>query len=102
VGQRVNKVIKRVLLIVPPDTRPPDMLTDRVRIGMVPPLGLGYIAAVLEQQGIEVKILDCVAEGYGNHSDYLPTDVRYGLTDDEINSLLGIEPEYRPLKHLRR
>jgi len=77
--------IKRVLLVVPPDTRPPDMLTDRVRIGMVPPLGLGYIAVVLEQQGIDVKILDCVAEKFGE--SYLYGDrveTRYGMTDGEI------------------
>ncbi len=78
--------IKRVLLVNPPDTRPPDMLADKVRIGIVPPLGLAYIAAVLEQQGIEVKILDCVGT---QASDYLylnivGRDTRYGLIDYDI------------------
>lgn len=95
--------IKKVLLINPPDTRPPDMLTDKVRIGLVAPLGLAYIAAVLERYGIEVHIIDCVAQGYGQKSVYtgnieaeifpakLTTlDVRYGLTDGQILSRLAI------------
>jgi len=78
-------VIKRILLIVPPDTRLPDMLTDRVRIGMVPPLGIAYIASVLEQQGIDVSVLDCVAERFGCSSQY-GQDTRYGMTDAEIRT----------------
>ncbi len=74
--------IRRVLLVNPPDTRPPDMTAEHVRIGVVAPLGLGYIAAVLEQQGIEVKILDCVEPALRfscNNGDW-----RYGLPDFEI------------------
>ena len=76
---------KRILLIAPPITRPPDMLADKVRIPIVAPLGLAYIAAVLEQQGYEVKIVDCIAEGqlqgipYGNYGEW-----RYGLNDERI------------------
>lgn len=75
--------IKKVMLIIPPDTRPMDMLADKVRIGLVAPLGVAYIAAVLEQNGYDVKILDCVAEGYGKSSPY-NNEIRYGLTDSEI------------------
>ncbi len=32
----------------------------------MPPLGLAYIAAVLERDGHEVQIIDCVAEGFDN------------------------------------
>lgn len=78
---------KRVLLINPPDTRPFNMRSDRVRIGLVAPIGLAYIAAVLEQDGVEVQILDCldgqmqgVKMGWG---------IRYGLTDDEIYQRIG-------------
>jgi len=78
--------IKRVLLVSPPDTRPPDLLTDKIRIGMVAPLGLAYIAAVLEQQGIEVKILDCVGT---EPSAYPNGDTRYGLTDAQIAAEIG-------------
>ena len=79
--------IKRVFLITPPDTRPPDMLTDKVRIGVVAPLGLAYIAAVLEQQGIEVKILDAVAEGKPYQMAGIlqeDGDRRYGLSNQNI------------------
>ncbi len=75
--------IKRVLLIAPPVTRPSDMLSDVVRIGIVPPLGLAYIAAVLEKEGIEVKILDCVVEGQQVGLSYNGM-MRYGLTDEGI------------------
>ena len=65
------------------------MLADKVRIPIVLPLGLDYIAAVLEQAGYEVKILDCVAQAiyevqtegfsYGNKGE-----MRYGMSDDQI------------------
>jgi anaerobic magnesium-protoporphyrin IX monomethyl ester cyclase len=71
--------LKRVLLIEPPVTRPLDMLADKVRIGIVPPLGLAYMAAVIEKEA-EVKILDCVST---DSSDY-EASVRYGLTDADI------------------
>ena len=87
--------IKRVLLIYPPVTRPPDMLADKVRVSIVAPLGLAYIAAVLERQGIEVDILDCVVEGqlegltYGEKGE-----VRYGLSDNVIaNRISKLEPD---------
>lgn len=81
--------IKKVMLIIPPDTRPMDMLADKVRIGLVAPLGVAYIAAVLEQNGYEVKILDCVAEGYSKSSPY-NNEVRYGLADSEIYQKLDL------------
>ncbi len=86
--------IKRVMLLSPGDTRPPDMLADKVRIGIVAPLGLCYIAAVLEQQGIEVKILDCVAEGQqaGVRSPW-SNETRYGMEDYEIKRAIN---DYRP------
>jgi len=79
--------IKRVLLIDPPQTRPLDLGTNKVRIGLVAPLGLAYIGAVLEKEGIEVEILDCTAEGqleglrYGN-------GIRYGMTDRQMETYL--------------
>jgi magnesium-protoporphyrin IX monomethyl ester (oxidative) cyclase len=70
------------------------MGTDKVRIGLVAPLGLAYIAAVLEQEGYEVKILDCVAEGYGQSVVLSNGDIRYGLTDEEIRiHIIFIDPD---------
>jgi len=54
----MNKTIKenlRVLLIQPP-------MFHR-RLNIAPNLGLAYIAAVLEMDNIEVKVLDAAAEG---------------------------------------
>lgn len=79
--------IKRVLLINPPETRPADLKTDKVRIGLVAPLGLAYIASVLEKD-YEVKILDCVAEG-SLEGTLLPNgETRYGQTDEEIRKYI--------------
>ena len=91
------KKIKRVLLINPPDTRPPDMLVDKVRIGIVPPLGLAYIGAVLELNGFEVEILDCVAEGQKDGKEFIAFDfdyenwhhnIRYGMEDFQISNAI--------------
>lgn len=54
----------RILLIRPPNggninTRLPESLNRRQ--GELPPLGIAYIAAVLEEAGHAVKILDCCA-----------------------------------------
>ena len=76
-------MIKRVLLIEPPVTRPADFDSEKVRIGIVPPLGLAYIAAVLEDR-YEVKILDCLIEGSLKGVPYGKSQIRYGLTDEEI------------------
>ncbi len=46
----------KILLI-----NPPLALFAQEFISIVPPLGLAYIAAVLEKEGHEVKILDCLA-----------------------------------------
>jgi len=82
----LKKEINRVLLVEPPLTRPPDMPAEKVRIGVVPPLGLAYIAAVLEKEGYEVKILDCIVEGSLKGSPYRNGEIRYGLSDDDIKA----------------
>ena len=66
------------MLISPPYT----LFKDDVR-RCVPPIGLAYIAAVLECNGYDVKILDAAAEGYTNlrQKDIFVT---YGLTDEEL------------------
>jgi len=48
------------------------------------PLGLAYIAAVLENKGIVTKILDCMVEGYYNDVANDSKTITYGLTDSEI------------------
>lgn len=86
-------MIKKILLIEPPVTRPSDFSAKRVRIGVVPPLGLAYIAAVLEKNGYEVKILDCLIEGDMQGVAYKENQIRYGLIDEEIKNKIK---EYSP------
>ncbi|MFZ5786563.1 MAG: B12-binding domain-containing radical SAM protein [Acidobacteriota bacterium] len=68
----------RVLLLNPPFPSFP----DEPRYAN-PPLGLAYLAAVLERQGHEVRILDAVLEGYTTTSDYGGVSA-YGLSSGEI------------------
>lgn len=56
-------MIKKVLLMETPITRPSTFDIKKKRIGIVPPLGLAYIAAVFEKNNFEVRILDRVIEG---------------------------------------
>lgn len=76
--------IKKILLVVPPVTRPKEASAKRVRIAIVPPLGLAYIAAVLEKESFEVLILDCLLEGYYEESKRVGDRIRYGLSDEGI------------------
>ena len=47
------------------------------------PLGVGYLAAMLEKEGFDVCVLDCLAEGY--HIRVPAGDkIRIGLADEEI------------------
>src|SRR5215472_2435400 len=54
------------------------------------PLGIGYLAAVLEKYGYEVKILDVFAEGYENAQpvDGDPQFLRYGLSDESVAAVM--------------
>lgn len=85
--------IKKVLLIEPPVSRPADFGAEKVRIGVVPPLGLAYIGVILEKNDFEVKILDCVVEGSLEGASYKGNQIRYGLSDEEIKKEIR---EYSP------
>lgn len=43
-----------------------------------------YIAGTLKKHKYEVKILDCMAEGYHNESEFRKDYIRYGLSPSEI------------------
>ncbi len=51
----------KVLLI-----RPGYSIFERERFSMAPPLGLAYIAAVMEKEGHKVKIFDGIAFNWKN------------------------------------
>ena len=46
--------IKKILLMVPPAFT----FKSHRDINPLPPMGLGYLAAIIEKMGIEIKILD--------------------------------------------
>lgn len=71
----------RVLLIQPPV----DLFEDDERQAM-PPLGLAYIAAVLERAGHEVAILDCVMAGFQRLRLQPDGRFRHGLDGEDLCS----------------
>jgi magnesium-protoporphyrin IX monomethyl ester (oxidative) cyclase len=85
----------RVLLIAPPITRPTDFSAEKVRISPFIPIGLAMIAAVLENAGHEVKILDCLIENGAEVTFCDKGFIRYGLTDEEIkDNIRKYKPDY--------
>jgi magnesium-protoporphyrin IX monomethyl ester (oxidative) cyclase len=72
--------IKKVLLINPPLIVKRSWGEDVSSF----PLGLLYIAAVLKQNNIEVKIVDCFIERYSNRQRMHNELIRIGMSDDEI------------------
>ncbi len=63
--------------------QPPYKIYKHEPKGCQPPLGLAYIAAVLEKD-YEMGILDCVVEGYDHESPAENDMIVYGLPQDEI------------------
>lgn len=80
--------VRRILLVQPPYT-----IYKSEPKGCQPPLGLAYMAAVLERENYEVKILDAVAEGYDIETGNGSGLIRYGLGYDEIERIME---EYSP------
>jgi anaerobic magnesium-protoporphyrin IX monomethyl ester cyclase len=81
---------KRVMLIIPPR----NILKSSVK-RCCTPIGMAYIAAVLEQNDIAVKILDSYAEGYDQEKDIGNDYVRVGLDDMQIkNKISEFCPDY--------
>ncbi|MBF0504245.1 MAG: cobalamin-dependent protein [Candidatus Omnitrophica bacterium] len=81
------KKIRKVLLVVPPVTRPSDFSAKVARVTVFIPLGIAYIAATIENTGrYEVSVLDALIEG--DNQTGIPmknaTYFRYGLTDEEL------------------
>lgn len=78
---KINKL--RTLLIFPPLTAlPSDYPTPNS------PLGLAYIAAVLEKHGFDVKILDAFAQGLNNVEQKSGEYIRVGMNESNIKSYL--------------
>src|SRR6267142_496076 len=76
--------IRRVLFVYPPLTTHTDYATESK--GTPPPIGISYIAALLERDGLEVGIIDAVVEGYYHEEPLGDNIIRYGLSFDDITS----------------
>ncbi|MDD1675046.1 MAG: B12-binding domain-containing radical SAM protein, partial [Methanomicrobiales archaeon] len=81
--------INRCLLFSPPAFSSRRLLD----INPAPPLGLGYIAAVLEGMGKVVRIVDCLLEGWDERIGIGGDQIRIGLSRDAI---AGIIREFKP------
>ncbi len=80
----MNKKIKKVLLFIPPAFT----FKDAIDVNPLPPLGLGYLGAVLENAGIEVKIVDCLLEGWHSKVEVAENVIRVGLPFDHIEEII--------------
>ena len=76
---RLHRAIKRVLLISPHKVSFRGYKED-----LTPVLGLAYIAAVLEREGYEVKILDIAAEDFHHVEEIDSEIIRLGIGYAEI------------------
>ena len=76
------------LLIMPPIT----LSTGTVK-RVIPPLGLAYIGGVMEREGLDFEILDCVAEGLDIEKEISEGMWVYGLDDLTIENRIR---EYNP------
>lgn len=85
----MTRTIKKILLIDPPVTRPKDFSHEKCRVSVFVPLGLAYIAAVLEPAGYSVTILDALLRGIERGEQAYGVDrFRYGSTDAEIEDVI--------------
>ena len=80
----MRKKIRKVLLFIPPAYT----LKDRIDINPLPPLGLAYLGAVLENAGIEVRIVDCLIDGWSNRVAISDDTIRIGLSFDQIEEII--------------
>lgn len=78
--------IRKVLLIVPPAHTTVNPYRD---INPLPPLGLGYLASVIEREGIEVNILDCLVRGWNQEVPVSDNIIRVGLFDEQITDFIN-------------
>jgi len=72
--------INKILLIAPPA----DTFKSGRDITPLPPMGLGYLASIGRDIGVEVNILDCLLRGWNREQEIDDQIVRVGLSDIDI------------------
>lgn len=90
VSKRVDEYVEykppksnsKVLLVSLPITIPKYMQKR-----CIPPLGVSYVAASLEQNGIDTEIIDCCVEGW-HIERYSGSMVTYGIPPEELRERL--------------
>ncbi|MDD5178609.1 MAG: cobalamin B12-binding domain-containing protein, partial [Candidatus Nanoarchaeia archaeon] len=84
----LSKKDLKIMLIAPRTTS----FGKNAIVKCMPPLGIAYIAAVLEKDGFDVKILDATVEGY-EHKEVDGEYLTYGLPLEDIKKRIE---EYKP------
>ena len=90
-----KRAIKMIVLINPPQLFTPTQETA----GVVPPLGLAYLAASLSREGYQVSIIDAVGEKYWAYYNWQGHKLR-GLTFEEIIERIPSDAEWIGLSNL--
>jgi anaerobic magnesium-protoporphyrin IX monomethyl ester cyclase len=80
----MSRKISKVLLFIPPAFT----FKDMPDVNPMPPLGLAYLGAALENAGIEVKIVDCLLEGWHKRVEVAENIVRIGLSFEDIEKII--------------
>jgi len=75
----IEKPIQKILLVSPHYTA-----LKGYKMDLSPPLGIAYVAAVLEREGYDVRIIDAAAEDFWNRQPIGGGFVRAGLDYKEI------------------
>lgn len=82
-------MIEKVLLLFPPAKS----TKDPRDVNPLPPLGIGYIASVLEDNGQKVKIVDALMDGWEQEVEVANDLIRIGLSYKEISAIIE---EFKP------
>lgn len=91
--------IKKVLLITPPAFSSATHIFRDIQ--PEPPMGLAYIGAILEREGIEVKIIDSLIEGYEKAERINENTLMVGLDFKDIETIIsGYKPDIVGISNL--
>ncbi|WP_030542511.1 Sden_1168 family B12-binding radical SAM P-methyltransferase [Streptomyces albus] len=69
--------------------QPPMCVYEGAVKRVIPPLGLCYVAAALEQEGIDVDILDCIVEGIDEEVPVADGVWRLGMSEERFRAYIA-------------